>query len=910
MEVFKHFAIRLPWLGMTALLFGAFLGGDLVQASDVEVRLSSREAYVGSPLSLQIEITDAKQPVETPELPEIPGVKVRRSGDAPQRQTNVSIINGQYNVRETVTFTFLLTPQREGEFQIPEFRVDAGDKVHRVEGVKFVATRSETGDLLFVEVVGNQQEVFVGQPVELALRIWVKPFADRERGFKLSEWAMWKCLSESTSWGPFAERMEQLANNGQRPGGEEVLREDSQGINRSYYLYQIDATIYPDRPGQLRMDDVALVFNYPTELGRQRSPMSRLLDSQGLGGLDDGFFNSPFDNRLAVTRYRPIIADAPVSNTNVLPVPTSGRPVDYQGAVGVYRLEVRASKQNVSVGEPIPLELRIQGDGPLNVIQPPALDRVESLTADFRVSSDPLAGTVEGNSKRFQTTIRPRDVNVNQIPPIPFSFFDPQKRQYITVYSDPIPLKVNAAASLAMDDIVSGAAGAADERDMESALSASEQNGWKLPSWSTPVDLQNHFTAEMLAAESPTLTSRRSLAWWLLWILPPLAWLIGWGWKRRHLSWGWERHLTGRAALEQAESLESLALNLGRAVAQCCAQKMDAPVPTIEPGVEAVARLRLMGDYPLAAELETLLTRCSEGTAPLEVLRGEAIELWQRIQRQVQTRQPRTVSVKTSMRKLAGQVSILVFVLVAVSGSSLPPVRAQYADTPKPDWSATLEQATRLYNATLEEADLEVSVRDDRYQQVIRQYRAAVDHGIENRDLYLALGNVYASSDQLGWAVWAYQKALQFSPGDAQVLSNLREVEDRIEPAPNRYFWPTRSQSMTLAGVGWLVFWGFLIARQWTRQPHWAWSLTALLATLVGLMGVWNHRSEPDLLVVVDRLDVRSADGETFPIITTLEGIDGHRLSQKASRGEWLEVAFESQKTGWVPAQSVVPTVK
>ncbi|MEZ6081428.1 MAG: hypothetical protein R3C56_38890 [Pirellulaceae bacterium] len=37
-----------------------------------------------------------------------------------------------------------------------------------------MVTKSVTGDLLFVEIEGNKDKVFVGQPLDLTLKIWIK----------------------------------------------------------------------------------------------------------------------------------------------------------------------------------------------------------------------------------------------------------------------------------------------------------------------------------------------------------------------------------------------------------------------------------------------------------------------------------------------------------------------------------------------------------------------------------------------------------------------------------------------------------------------------------------------------------------------------------------------------------------
>jgi hypothetical protein len=128
--------------------------------------------------------------------------------------------------------------------------------------------------------------------------------------------------------------MAEMARNNQRPRGHEVLRADGQGNERSYYLYEIDATVYPKRPGKIDASDVQIVVNYPTALGKSRDPFSSFFDRSLFGSssrlkqmMDEDLFASPFAQRLTIAESRPIVVDAKTDSTRVLPVPTAGRPI-------------------------------------------------------------------------------------------------------------------------------------------------------------------------------------------------------------------------------------------------------------------------------------------------------------------------------------------------------------------------------------------------------------------------------------------------------------------------------------------------------------------------------------------------------------------------------------------------------
>ena len=248
----------------TALLLAALTSGIASEASAAEVRagISTRETYVGLPVIFQIQVSNATKftPPTVPGIdgPEVDGLAVKSLG-TPSRSTQITSINGNTTTRSTVTYSYEITPQRPGSFRIPPITVQADGREEQTQAIEFVASKSETGDLLFVEIAGKEQQIYVGQSLDLTLKIWLRPFRDRERNITLSEADMWQMISARTSWGAFAERIQQLAANRERPAGKEVLRNDRDGVEHSYYLYEIDATIYPKRPGKIDANDVKIV---------------------------------------------------------------------------------------------------------------------------------------------------------------------------------------------------------------------------------------------------------------------------------------------------------------------------------------------------------------------------------------------------------------------------------------------------------------------------------------------------------------------------------------------------------------------------------------------------------------------------------------------------------------------------
>jgi hypothetical protein len=328
---------------------------------------------------------------------------------------------------------------RPGRFVIPAIKVQADGKIFSTRPVAFVATKSSTGDLLFVDVIGNRKKIYVGEPVRLTLRVWIRPYTEASMRHTLSEADMWGLVSMKQSrWGVFRKSIEDMLRRRRRPRGREVLRKDSKGNDRSYYLYEIDSETWPDRPGPIDIGDVAIAVDYPTGLKRTQ-----------------GFF--AFDSQLRLTGTRLIVGTANVGDVKVLSIPTADRPVLYRGAVGRFEISAQALPREVYVGDPITLTLSVRslGSGRLAQLQAPPLGAMPELTKNFKIPRESLAGVVNGREKVFTVSLRARSEKVTEIPPIPLVFFDPGLDQFGTTWTKAIPLRVKAVDKLALSRVVS-----------------------------------------------------------------------------------------------------------------------------------------------------------------------------------------------------------------------------------------------------------------------------------------------------------------------------------------------------------------------------------------------------------------------------------------------------------------------
>ena len=156
----------------------------------------------------------------------------------------------------------------------------------------------------------------------------------------------------------------------------------------------------------------------------------------------DDFF-SDFFNRGSQGVYRKKVIESNALSLKVLDVPEEGKPENFAGHIGTYRIYAQASPTEVNVGDPITLQVALSGPVYLNHVTLPPLGEQKALSKDFKIPDERAAGkTVGGSKKVFTQTIRAMRQSVDEIPAIELPYFDTETAQYRIAKTEPIPIHV------------------------------------------------------------------------------------------------------------------------------------------------------------------------------------------------------------------------------------------------------------------------------------------------------------------------------------------------------------------------------------------------------------------------------------------------------------------------------------
>lgn len=205
---------------------------------------------------------------------------------------------------------------------------------------------------------------------------------------------------------------------------------------KPFTLYTWHSLLAAIKPGTY-----ALTFGAPLTVRIRTQP-------RGDSMLDD-LLGDPFmQNFFGATVSKNITVTSPETAIKVLPLPAEGRPTEFSGAVGSFKISTDISSATNTAGDPLTLRMHVNGSG--------NFDRVESnmLAGDGQWKTyQPKAAFSQADStgyrgeKTFEQPLVALQPGVQSIPPLAFSFFDPGTRRYETVRSAPLRVTVSPSAA-------------------------------------------------------------------------------------------------------------------------------------------------------------------------------------------------------------------------------------------------------------------------------------------------------------------------------------------------------------------------------------------------------------------------------------------------------------------------------
>lgn len=344
----------------------------------------------------------------------------------PSQSSSFQSINGQ--VTQSVSYSYVLQPRNIGKFTIGSASVKAGDKTLSSQPVTIevydkpvtsssVQTdpNSNSGDAdintylsqnVFIKTEVTDQEIYKGEDITVTMKICVKRNSSIY-GYKILQ------AVQTPKYDGFYVNDIQLQDQ----------QTTTETINGDQYdVSLVKKTILTaQRSGTLEIDPIVLDAVFGVKVQKQKKK-----SGDPFQDMFDDFFSDPFNSGNKEVRYS--VSSKPVKiKVNDLP---ANAPADFNGAVGRFTMKTELNNTTTKTDEPLTYRVSISGTGNLSLFEAPDL----SLPPGWE-TYDPK--TNEGNgSKTFEYLLIPRSPGDFTIPAHAWSYFDPSKKQYVSLNSE------------------------------------------------------------------------------------------------------------------------------------------------------------------------------------------------------------------------------------------------------------------------------------------------------------------------------------------------------------------------------------------------------------------------------------------------------------------------------------------
>lgn len=215
--------------------------------------------------------------------------------------------------------------------------------------------------------------------------------------------------------------------------------------------------------------------------------------------------------------------------------------------------------------------------------------------------------------------------------------------------------------------------------------------------------------------------------------------------------------------------------------------------------------------------------------------------------------------------------------------------------------------------------------RDGKYLDAVEMYGQIYRNGFESPSLHYNMGNAFFKLNNISRSILSYERAKRLSPGDEDVLYNLRlanlRVIDKIEPVPKLFFigwWdsfvnlmPSSQWAVVIIFLLWVTVIasaGLLILKRIAVQRIFLFlSVFAIFFTIISFVGMYQRLSEEEsdtqAIIINQTVSVKSApDDQSTDLFVLHEGVKVELLDNVE---KWHKIKLLDGKVGWLEEEAV-----
>ena len=403
------------------LFFILFLTNYLL-AQKLTTTVSSNKVAVGEAFQIQFALSGSGTNFKLPTMTDF------QITEGPYQSSSTSIVNGVMS--QSTSLTYIAVAKKEGKFIIGPASAVSGGKTIQSNSVSMEVskgkastttqggnnsnpqnvtkpTSSDIGDNIFVRTQVNKTKAYMGEVIDVTFKVYTRMEMQMRNFSKLP-----------TYDGFF---VQDIKNKQQTSQTNETIDGVTYVVGTVYETF-----IIPQHTGKLTIDpfEIECVVRQKSK----RKPRDIFEQMMGVG----------YEDVVCPLKSQPVTID-------VQALPEEGKPEGFSGAVGTYSYKAVMSKEKVKANDAVNLTLTLTGKGNIKLVEPPKVNLPEDFETYDPKTSENINVNESGisGSKTFDYLFIPRHEGQYKIDQVNFSYFDPSKKEYVTLPTPEFNLQVD-----------------------------------------------------------------------------------------------------------------------------------------------------------------------------------------------------------------------------------------------------------------------------------------------------------------------------------------------------------------------------------------------------------------------------------------------------------------------------------
>jgi hypothetical protein len=331
----------------------------------------------------------------------------------PSQSINNSWINGTRSFSKS--YSYFLAPKKRGEFTIGQATIEIEGKIYKTVPVKITVTAAidkpkDPNDPNYIasEKIHLVAEISNGNPyLNEAITVVYKLYVAQNTGVR-----NWREIDNPRYSDFWSQNIDVKGIN--------IQQGTYKGEDYRYVVLR-KTVLYPQKTGKLSIEPLSLDVTVEVPSNRRdvfgRSFMSTV-------------------NRTVSSKNRTL---------DVKPLPESGKPENFSGAVGDFDFKVTTNKQTLNATEALELKVTASGKGNLKLFKLPRPILPSALEVYEPEHSEKVSTRTSGMQGTISDTytVIPNFQGSYPIPKVSFSYFDLKTKRYRTVTSKRLIIEVS-----------------------------------------------------------------------------------------------------------------------------------------------------------------------------------------------------------------------------------------------------------------------------------------------------------------------------------------------------------------------------------------------------------------------------------------------------------------------------------